>query len=276
MNGTKGPGSPTPAYTMGYSEKFQQLLNRRNAAANAAHLLPLLKPGLRVLDCGCGPGTISVGLARAVEPGEMHGIDMEGSQIAMARAAATAGGHDNAFFRIGDVTDLPYDDGSFDAVHFHTVLNHVPDTRAALAEAKRVLKRGGVLSGREMIGEANFFAPEVGDVSGAMTTFLRLLEANGGHPQMGKYLKRVFFEAGFTEIEADASFETYSTINDIYFFHAFAGGWFFSPETVTAVTKHGLATREQIDAWRSMLDEWKDTPGAISAIAWGQAIARKP
>ena len=276
MNGTRSPGRPTPTYTMGYSEEFQQMLKRRNAADNAAHLLPHLEPGLRVLDFGCGPGTISVGLAKAVEPGELHGIDIEGSQIAMARSAAAAGGHDNAFFRIADVTDIPYDDDSFDVAHCHTVLNHVPDTQAALAEVKRVLKRGGIVSGREMIGEANFFAPGSSDVDGAMKTFLRLLEANGGHPQMGKDLKRVFFKAGFADIEAGASFETYSTVNDIYFFHAFAGGWFFSPETVKAVTKHGLATREQIDEWRSSLDEWRDTPGAISAIAWGHAIARKP
>ena len=84
------------------------------------------------------------------------------------------------------------------------------------------------------------------------------------------------FTAAGAKRRAMATGIRHGTINDIYFFHAFAGGWFFSPETVTAVTKHGLATREQIEGWRSMLDEWKDTPGAISAIAWGQAIARKP
>ena len=88
----------TPDYTMGYSEEFLQLLHRRSAQTHAAYLLPHLKPGLRVLDFGCGPGTISVGLAKAVEPGEIHGIDMEESQIGLARAAAQAGGHANATF----------------------------------------------------------------------------------------------------------------------------------------------------------------------------------
>ena len=74
-------GSAESSYTMGYSEEFLQLLHRRNAERHAAYLLPHLKPGLRVLDFGCGPGTISVGLARAVEPGELHGIDIEESQI---------------------------------------------------------------------------------------------------------------------------------------------------------------------------------------------------
>ena len=94
---------PTPAtssYTMGYSEEFRQLLNRRSAETHAAHLLPHLKPGLRILDLGCGPGTISVGLAKAVEPGEMHGIDMEEARIGLARSAAAAGGHHNTTFHV--------------------------------------------------------------------------------------------------------------------------------------------------------------------------------
>ena len=71
--------SSTPDYTMGYSDEFRQLLNRRNSETPAAHLLPHLKPGMRVLDFGCGPGRISVGLAKADEPGELHGVDMEES-----------------------------------------------------------------------------------------------------------------------------------------------------------------------------------------------------
>ena len=146
-------------YTMGYSEEFLQLLHRRSAKTHAAHLLPHLKPGLRVLDFGCGPGTISVGLATAVAPGELHGIDMEESQINMARAAAKAGGHGNATFHVGDVTDLPFDDNSFDVAHCHAVLMHVPDTEATLAEVKRVLKPGGIISSREFILGSSFLEP---------------------------------------------------------------------------------------------------------------------
>ena len=276
MNGDETPKAPAPTYTMGYANEFQKLLSRRNAAANARRLLPRLEPGMRVLDFGCGPGTISMGLAKAVEPGQLHGIDIEGSQIAMARAAATAGGHENALFRIGDVTALPFEDDFFDVAHSHDVLLHVPNTRAALAEVKRVLKRGGTISSREMIGEAIFFAPTTSGLDDAMATFLKLLRANGAHPDMGKDLKRVFLEAGFVDIEASASFDVYATTDDTFFFHSFAGGWFFSPDTVNTLTKHGLANREQFDDWRHKLDQWRDTPGAIAGIAHGEAIARKP
>ena len=276
MNGNETSGASTLTYTMGYSDEFQRMLDRRNAETNAEHLLPHLSSGLRVLDLGCGPGTISIGLAKTVEPGELHGIDIEESQIEMARAAASAGGHSNAVFQTGDVTDLPYGDASFDVAHCHAVLMHVPDTRAVLAEVKRVLKPGGLISAREMIGASSFSEPALGGLGDAWATFQNLLEANGAHPQMGKELKGVFLEAGFSDIHASASFETYSTVEDVTFFHTFAGGWFFSPDTVEAATKRGLATREQFEDWRRTMDEWKDAPGAFSAVAWGEAIGRKP
>ena len=95
MNGDTTRETSTPAYTMGYGPEFHKMLARRNAAVHAEHLRPHLRPDLRLLDVGCGPGAISVGLAEVVAPGEMHGIDMEESQIEMARAAALASGEMN-------------------------------------------------------------------------------------------------------------------------------------------------------------------------------------
>ena len=112
------------------------------AEASAAYLLPYLRPGLRVLDFGCGPGNISVGLAKAAAPGELHGVDMEESQIELARAVAAAYGRDNTIFHAGDVTNMPFEDDFFDVAHCHNVLMHIPDTGAVLAEVKRVLKPG--------------------------------------------------------------------------------------------------------------------------------------
>ena len=59
----------------------------------------------------------------------------------MARAAATAGGHDNAAFETGDATDLPCGGASFDVAHCHALLDHVPDAQAVLSETMRELGR---------------------------------------------------------------------------------------------------------------------------------------
>lgn len=272
MNSNKTQDASTATYTMGYSDDFQKLLRRRNAQTSAAHLLPHLEPGMRVLDFGCGPGTISVGLAKAVEPGELFGVDMEASQIEVAQAAAEAGGHRNAVFQTADVVDLPFENDSFDVAHCHAVLMHAPDTVAVLAEVRRVLKPGGIISSREMFVDSSFLEPSMRD---GWETFAKLIEANGGHPQIGRELKRLFLEAGFRDIRASVSFEPFCTDEDINFLHGFITAWFFSPGTVEAATKYGLASQEQFDEWREMLDQWSESPGALAAFAWGEAIGRK-
>lgn len=263
-------------YTMGYSDDFQQLLDRRSVHTHAAHLLPHLKPGMRVLDFGCGPGTITIGLAEAVSPGEVHGIDMEASQIDLARAAAQAGGHANATFHVGDVTDLPFDNETFDVAHCHAVLMHVPDTPAVLAEVKRVLKPGGLIASRESIISSSFLHPGDEETSRAWTTFARLLAGNGGHPDMGLELKTRLIEAGFSSIRASGSFDFFGSTEDVAFFHGFINDWFYSPKVTAAIVQFGLASQQELDGWRSRIDEWKGDTGAVGAIAFGEAIACKP
>ena len=266
----------TPTYTMGYSDEFLQLLTRRSAQTSAAYLLPHLRPGQCLLDFGCGPGTISVGLAEAVHPGVLHGVDLEASQIEMAQAAATAGGHSNMRLQTGDVTELPFEDDFFDVCHCHAVLTHVPETQAALAEVRRVLKPGGLLASREVICASCFFEPDVNGLNGGWETFAELLETNGGHAQMGRQLKGALREAGYADIRLGAEFEYFTTAEDIVFFHGFATGWFCSADTVEAAVERGVAERQQFDGWHRGLDLWKEEPGATAAMGWGYALCRNP
>lgn len=262
-------------YTMGYDDDFLQMLRWRSAETHARHLLPHLESGLSVLDFGCGPGTLSVGLARAVEPGELHGIDIESSQIDLARAAAKAGGHSNASFQVADATDLPFENNTFDVAHCHTVLNHVPDTQAVLNEVKRVLKPGGIISCRELVAASCFSEPAY-SLAEAWAVFTTLVAANGGHPQMGKELKSELVEAGFKDIRATASFDTFSSPEGIAVLDGVVTEWFFSEAVVTAATTYGLATQEQFDQWKIDQERWKKHPGALGAIAFGEAIASRP
>jgi cyclopropane fatty-acyl-phospholipid synthase-like methyltransferase len=54
---------------------------RRTAACNAAFMLPHLRPGMRLLDAGCGPGSNTIGLAEAVAPGEVIGVAASGRRM---------------------------------------------------------------------------------------------------------------------------------------------------------------------------------------------------
>ncbi len=263
-------------YTMGYSDTFMTLLQRRNARSCAGHLLDRLRPGMRVLDFGCGPGSISVGLAEAVAPdGKLTGVDMEASQIEMATRESARSGVP-AEFRVADVTDLPFEAETFDAAHCHAVLMHVPDTAAAVAEVLRVLKPGGILAARESIIASSFFEPHFGTLQHAWQIFGALTRGNGGHPDIGKRLARIVIQAGFEVQEADAAFEMFATPEDRAFWYGFVNAWYFSDEVKAAANKHGIASAEQFDRWERDVKRWRESAGGISGLAWGHVVATKP
>ena len=100
----------------------------------------------RVLDLGCGTGTLAV-LAKQRLPGlDMHGIDGDGAMIERARRKARRAGVE-AGFRTAMAGNLPYADASFTHVLTSLFLHHLTpaDKRQALAEARRVLRPGGTL-----------------------------------------------------------------------------------------------------------------------------------
>ena len=134
----------TSTYTPGYSAPIISFMEQRTAETHAGFFLSYLRPGLRELDAGCGLGTITVGLARRVAPGQVIGIDIEDSQFASAREQAERESI-NAEFRKASIYELPFESGFFDAVFSHAVLQHLRDPIAALAELRRVLQPGGFI-----------------------------------------------------------------------------------------------------------------------------------
>ncbi len=103
-----------------------------------------LEPGEHVLDIGVGPGFLAAEMAAEVgAAGRVCGIDVSDSMLAIA--AARDAGPDAATLELaqGSAEEIPYDDGSFDAVVTTQVLEYVPDVPLALAEIHRVLKPGG-------------------------------------------------------------------------------------------------------------------------------------
>src|SRR5215510_13591224 len=126
------------------AEWSRSVYSRRSGQA-AAFLAPYLRTGMRLLDCGCGPGSITVDLARSVAPGEAIGIDLREDALAQGRALARERGIANLTFETASVYQLPYPDASFDAAFACAVLQHLAAPLAALKEMRRVLQPGGVI-----------------------------------------------------------------------------------------------------------------------------------
>jgi ubiquinone/menaquinone biosynthesis C-methylase UbiE len=114
------------------------------AVHDATEALLALRPGERVLEVGCGLGTDARAMARAVAPGgSVVAVDVSELMLEAARARHEPGL--DVTYEIADVTDLPYDDASFDVVRIERVLQHVADLDRACAEMARVLRPGGRL-----------------------------------------------------------------------------------------------------------------------------------
>src|SRR5690242_18006749 len=113
------------SYSQRANPNFEATLALRTAAKEAGFFVRFLRPGMRVLDLGCGPGSITLGLAETVAPGETVGIDFQPSQVAQGAALAASSEATNVRFEVADVYRLPFPDGSFDAAFANTLLMHL-------------------------------------------------------------------------------------------------------------------------------------------------------
>ena len=93
---------------------------------------------------------------------------------------------------------------------------------------------------------------------------------------MGEELKSHLLRGGFSDVCASGSFDFFGSDADVAFLHAFIIDWFFALGVVPAATGYGLATQEQFDRWRIEIDQWRDEPGAVGGLAFGEATDIKP
>ncbi len=197
--------TPSDVYTHGHHESVLRSHTWRTAENSSGYLLEHLKSGMDLLDVGCGPGTITVDLARRVAPGRVTGIDRSADVVAKAGTYASEQGAD-VRFETGDVYALAYDDASFDVVHAHQVLQHLSDPVAALKEMRRVLRSGGVLAARD----ADYSSFGWGPLDPRLDRWLEIYRAvarrNDGEPDAGRFLKKWALDAGFSDVQVTSSY----------------------------------------------------------------------
>jgi ubiquinone/menaquinone biosynthesis C-methylase UbiE len=196
----------TATYRPGYSAPVLSLMAERSAETHADFFLPQLRPGFTVLDAGCGPGSITLGLARSVKPGHVIGIDVEDSQFEKGREQAKNEGL-NVEFHKASVYELPFEDDSFDAAFSHALLEHLVEPGAALVELRRVLKPGGWIGVRagDMGGMLVDAASEV--PTQALAGYIAAQQKDSKDPNVGRKLARLLRGSGFSVQKMTASYE---------------------------------------------------------------------
>jgi ubiquinone/menaquinone biosynthesis C-methylase UbiE len=185
-------------------------MSARNAREHAAFLLPHLRPGLRLLDCGCGPAVMTAELAAIVTPGPVIGVDVSAAQFEIGRSTARASGTENLQLITASVERLPFDDHEFDVVFSHALLEHVRDVGAAVAELSRVLAPGGVLGICSPDWGGFLVSPATPEILDALSAYERLQATNGGNPRVGRELANHTASAGLRTLEVAARYECYA------------------------------------------------------------------
>jgi ubiquinone/menaquinone biosynthesis C-methylase UbiE len=240
-------------YIHGHHPSVLQSHTWRTAENSAAYLLPELTPGMAILDVGCGPGTITAGLAERVPDGHVTAIDAVADIVAKAAADFP---RDNLTFATGDVYALDYPDASFDVVHAHQVLQHLVDPVAALREMRRVTRPGGLIAARDGDYGAMVWYPDLPVLTEWRALYQRIARAAGGEPDAGRMLHAWARQAGFTDIRRSSSNWTYSTPGERQWWgnswHDRATKSFFATQALDG----GYATREDLERIANGWLEW--------------------
>jgi ubiquinone/menaquinone biosynthesis C-methylase UbiE len=249
-------------YTHGHHESVLRSHNWRTAENSAGYLLDALRPGMNLLDIGCGPGTITVDLARIVAPGQVLGIDREGAVLEGAEQLRTEQGVDNLSFGTGDVYALDMPDGSFDVVHAHQVLQHLTEPVPALKEMRRVLRPGGLLAVRDGDYGSMIWDPQDGLLDRWLELYHQVTEANRAEADAGRYLPGWVRQAGFGDLMVTK-----------WWGELWADRVEFSSFAQQGLA-YGFTDTEELSAIATAWRRWSEDPGAFFNVCHVEVLAR--
>ncbi len=263
-----------PRYTHGHHEAVLRSHRWRTVENSAAYVIPHLASGVSILDVGCGPGTITLDLAKRVAPGAVVGIDAAPAAIEAAEEEAARQGRTNVEFRIADLYALDIDDDAFDIVHAHQVLQHLTDPVAALREMRRVCKPDGIVAARDSDYEAMTWYPPVPAMSAWLRMYDAVARANDSEPNAGRFLLSWAHAAGFTDVTPGASAWCYATPED----RAWWGELWADRITQSAIAQQaveiGAATAAELQEMAAAWRKWTTEPDGWFAVLHGEILCR--
>ncbi|MEH2453372.1 methyltransferase domain-containing protein [Nostoc sp.] len=259
-------------YTPGYSSNATNFMAKRSLDTHGAFFKPYLRPGMKLLDCGCGPGAIALGLAKVIAPGTLTGIDTEASQIRIAAESAFTQGVSNANFLEGNIYALPFPDNSFDTIFSHALFEHLQEPAQALRELWRVLKPGGIVGLRSPDWGGFLIAPSTPELEKAFSYYKWLQQQNSGNPYVGRELRALLRQSGFTNIKASASYQCYEPLSEATEYLALL---IEASAKVDQAVEKGWTDERSLTAMSYALREWSQHPDGFFAQSWCEVVGQK-
>jgi len=266
--------TPSDTYTHGHHDSVMRSHRWRTAENSAAYLLSSLKPGMSLLDVGCGPGTITADLARRVDPGSVLGIDREGAPLVEARK--TGSGLSNLRFAQGDVYALEVERGSLDIVHAHQVLQHLPDPVAALVELRLVCRPGGRVAARDVDYSTMTWFPHDPVLDRWQELYQAVARADGGEPNAGCRLLAWAHAAGFDDVRASASVWCFATPVERDWWADLWADRVTQSRFADRALAAGHATGDELAAIAAAFRRWAVDPDGWVAMIHGEILCTTP
>ena len=251
-----------------------ELFNLRTVNRDAAFVIPHLRPGMRLVDFGCGAGSLTCGFARLVAPADVLGFDVSEQAIDRARSLAQQSGVSNVQFSVSNINALELPPESFDVAHFSGVLMHLKDPERALQLAFRSLKSGGILAAREAQKTGDWFSGPCAEAIALYDSIvIEVHRARGGDPFVGKRLAGLAREVGFVRLESTPSYS--AALSNVRATATTLLALLKQPEFRATALDGGLSA-ERLDRLGEDISSWAESEDSIAAFAECTVIGWKP
>jgi ubiquinone/menaquinone biosynthesis C-methylase UbiE len=234
-------------------------------------LAPLLiefagvREGERVLDAGCGTGSLTLSIARLTGAAEIVGIDASTGFIEYARAQTS---DPRVRFELGDAQNLSYPDAWFDGCLSLLVVNHIPDTPKALREICRVTKPGGVVATAMWDGTGgNEFNDRMWNVAVTLDSNVTPAAKRAGSYGSSNALTALWHDAGLVDVDVTGLVMPIEYVSFADYWQRFLEGQGPAGAYVMSLAEDRREHLRQI-LYREIVGNLPDGPFSLQAKVW--------
>ncbi|KAI5954433.1 hypothetical protein KGF54_002208 [Candida jiufengensis] len=203
-------------YKKGFQKSISNTHTWRTVENSGKFVTSVIKPNFKMLDAGCGPGTITIDFAKNYlnEGGSIVGIEPTQQLIDSCNELKRKENVKNAEFQLGSIYDIPFKDNTFDLIYSHQVLIHLEEPLKALKELLRVTKPNGFICIKDADLEATVVSPKKYDLLKEFS-ILKAKNAVSTDTKAGRKLRSKAIKAGYDPKRIKSSISQWLLADDL-------------------------------------------------------------